>query len=902
MISKSHSHFRSISITTYTTFIFWVRRPERKPIMSTVGQRIVLTILILAGFGARVSAATVIADNYNVTNTGSGFALNNGANSGINPPTTRLTGSAAANLRYINTGTKATSAYTIVGNKLQVASAVNPGRFVLSADGSTPFNFASALGATTATLASPAVYDVSISMQNDSAGTQRFSFAIGTAEGDANTWSFGFQVYRAASGNNFYTIGKRIDTSASGLASDLNTAIYTMTPYTYGTEIDILMRVTDAGSETGGFHSRIQLSLNGGNSWFYDTATDSSLAGTGWRFNGAGRYFMWDAAPDAGPVTYDKFSVKTNPSTNNVNTTGTFRAMSYNIHSASGPDGHVDTQRIADFILAQDVDLVSLNEVARFMPRSDGRDTIGELAEQTGMTMVFSNNMAGLTGNDQFGNAILSRYPVIFRDHRLLPKVGDNEQRGWLKAVVDINGKFVSFWSTHLDFKADNTERLMCVTNFNTWLADETIPVVFGGDFNDTPDGPMYDRMEQKWTDIWPVAGDGSLGRTVPCPGPPFTARIDYLWKPKVSNITPVNAFVGYTIEGSDHYPILTDFTFTAFTNHAAGFFFPFNQGSGTQVTDSVAGLKGILNSSGPSWNTNSVTGQANDFSLYFDGTKKLTVVDTNQVIGTNGLNSDYTLQAWVKLPLNYAPPERAILFQYERRPGFSISINTNRTLHTTAFKQKDIASSAAIPNDGLWHHVAVVHTDGANMKFYVDGLLRATVAYTNGVGFRTSSTITLGAASEGGNWFTGYLDRVRFEQQALTSAQFDISAFEIWKATYGIVDASADPDGDGQSSLAEYTAGTNPTNAVSVFKVLSSVRQPDGKFNLTWSSVGGKRYRVQYLDGASGGIAGPFTDIVRDVNTETDPAGAGQSSTQNFTDDSASTNTTRFYRIKIVP
>lgn len=130
-----------------------------------------------------------------------------------------------------------------------------------------------------------------------------------------------------------------------------------------------------------------------------------------------------------------------------------------------------------------------------------------------------------------------------------------------------------------------------------------------------------------------------------------------------------------------------------------------------------------------------------------------------------------------MKLPLNYAPPARAILFQYERRPGFSFSINTNRTLHTTTFKLKDIASNATIPNDGQWHHVAVVHVDGANLRFYVDAVLAATVTYTNGAGYRTSSEITVGAATTGANWFTGWLDRISYEQQALSPAEFDFPA-----------------------------------------------------------------------------------------------------------------------------
>ncbi len=266
-----------------------------------------LFIGLLAEPPAR-AATLILSDNYNVTGSGSGFGLNAGLNSGINPPTTRLTGSAASGLRYMNTGTKATTAYTITSSKARITALANPGRFTLSANGTTPFDFSSALGSGAATPANPVVYDLSISIDNDSASTYRTSFAFGTTEGDATTWDFGFQVYRAASGNNFYTIGKRIDTVASGLGSDLNATILTMGANTYGTEITILMRVTDAGSESSSFNSRVQLSLNGGSSWFYDTDTDANLT-SGFRFNGAGRYVMWDVAPSAGNVTYDNFSM-----------------------------------------------------------------------------------------------------------------------------------------------------------------------------------------------------------------------------------------------------------------------------------------------------------------------------------------------------------------------------------------------------------------------------------------------------------------------------------------------------------------------------------------------------------------------------------------------------------------
>ncbi|MGZ4975209.1 MAG: hypothetical protein ACXWDN_20795, partial [Limisphaerales bacterium] len=106
----------------------------------------VLIVLSCAVAGGVLHAGTVlVSDLYNVMGSGSGFALNTGVNTGINPPTTRLTGTVAANLRYINTGTKATSAYTIGSSKLKVAAVTNPGRFVLSANGTTAFDFGPAI-------------------------------------------------------------------------------------------------------------------------------------------------------------------------------------------------------------------------------------------------------------------------------------------------------------------------------------------------------------------------------------------------------------------------------------------------------------------------------------------------------------------------------------------------------------------------------------------------------------------------------------------------------------------------------------------------------------------------------------------------------------------------------------
>ncbi len=256
-------------------------------------------------------AQLVVQDTYDVTGSGTGFTPGSGVNSGINLPPTRLTGSAASNLRYYPTFTsKAATAYTITGSKLKVAAAANSGRFVLSADGATSYDFAPALGIAAATPLAPLTYDVTMSMANNSAGVQRFSFALGTADGDAFAWDFGLQLYRAVATDAFYTIQKRIDIGSSGLA-DINLPITTTAAGTFGNELNFLMRLTDAGAESTAYNSRLQISMDGGNSFFYDTAADSALP-SGWRFDGTGRHFIWDVAGQA-VATYDNFSVAVTP-------------------------------------------------------------------------------------------------------------------------------------------------------------------------------------------------------------------------------------------------------------------------------------------------------------------------------------------------------------------------------------------------------------------------------------------------------------------------------------------------------------------------------------------------------------------------------------------------------------
>jgi hypothetical protein len=129
----------------------------------------------------------------------------------------------------------------------------------------------------------------------------------------------------------------------------------------------------------------------------------------------------------------------------------------------------------------------------------------------------------------------------------------------------------------------------------------------------------------------------------------------------------------------------------------------------------------------------------------------------------------------------------------------------------------------------------------------------------------------------------------------------------DAWETRFGVNDPNADPDGDQKNNLEEFIADTNPTNRASVIKIISETRATNGFTTVTWASVGGVRYRVQYSDGGNNsGFTGSFTDIVRSLEDEMDSAPAGVASARSFIDDftltgGAPASKSRYYRIKIV-
>jgi endonuclease/exonuclease/phosphatase family metal-dependent hydrolase len=234
----------------------------------------------------------------------------------------------------------------------------------------------------------------------------------------------------------------------------------------------------------------------------------------------------------------------------------TIRVMTYNIHHGRGMDGEVDLGRIAKLIREQEVDLVALQEVDKGTQRTDGIDIAAELARLTGMHFVFAKNIDFQGG--EYGNAILSRQPILSSTNRHYKMLRPGEQRGLLSATIGFGGRVITFASTHLDFRPDPAERISNMGEIEEFVsAAGKNPVVIAGDFNDVPGGTVHRRMKETFTDVWEAGGTGD-GFTYSSEEP--DKRIDYIylfpktsWRVKSANVP--------TSTASDHLPLVAEAT-----------------------------------------------------------------------------------------------------------------------------------------------------------------------------------------------------------------------------------------------------------------------------------------------------------------------------------------------------
>lgn len=224
------------------------------------------------------------------------------------------------------------------------------------------------------------------------------------------------------------------------------------------------------------------------------------------------------------------------------------RVLSYNIHHGEGTDGKVDLPRLAVVIRAAEPDLVALQEVDDRTQRTGGVDQTAELARLTGLHGRFGKQIDFEGGG--YGQAILSRFPITDLKIHRLPGVPERERRMAVEARIEINGRIVSFVSTHLHH-ANETFREQQAAKLTELFGTAPHPVILAGDLNAVPDSKPLAILSAAW---------GLAGAEIPLATYPATEpanQIDYvLFRPR-EQIRVIDATVPGEAIASDHRPLL---------------------------------------------------------------------------------------------------------------------------------------------------------------------------------------------------------------------------------------------------------------------------------------------------------------------------------------------------------
>ncbi len=230
---------------------------------------------------------------------------------------------------------------------------------------------------------------------------------------------------------------------------------------------------------------------------------------------------------------------------------GELRVMTFNIQS-----GVRGLEGVADVIRQAQPDIVALQEVDLGSRRASGLDQTAVLSKQTGLEHHAHFRTTDLHGG-AYGIALLSRFPLEALAQYPLPVPRGAEPRAVVHAVLQVSGREVSVYLTHLIRRPFNGDcRLRQSALIAALLAKDPRPKLLMGDLNDDPGSRPVRLLRRELTDVFAASGKGPDG-TYPLPLPfSPTLRIDYVLASDA--FVPLRSRV-LRVDASDHYPIIAD-------------------------------------------------------------------------------------------------------------------------------------------------------------------------------------------------------------------------------------------------------------------------------------------------------------------------------------------------------
>lgn len=231
------------------------------------------------------------------------------------------------------------------------------------------------------------------------------------------------------------------------------------------------------------------------------------------------------------------------------------KIMTYNIQSGHNLAKDRDVRHAAETIRAENPDILNLNEVQHCTEYcADGRCQAEKLAEMLGYPYFRFGKAIDHMGGE-YGNALLSRFPILESEVYPVPGISEEEKkncvwaedRSHMRCVLDAGGKEIVVLSTH--YGLNPPEQKNAVAETLRLDKGESRPLIFLGDLNMEPDNPLLRPVFAALSDT-ADKGEGSM-LTYPSDNP--EGKIDYIFQ---KGFQTVRSYVPVSVN-SDHRPVV---------------------------------------------------------------------------------------------------------------------------------------------------------------------------------------------------------------------------------------------------------------------------------------------------------------------------------------------------------